>query len=40
MLWLSHARAQVGVVGVSGESMLVDMRDRLRAQGELPPLPP
>ena len=40
MLWLSHARAQLGVVGVSGESMLVDMRDRLRAQGELPPLPP
>jgi len=40
MIWLSHARAQVGVVGVSGESMLVDMRDRLRAQGELPPLPP
>ena len=40
MLWLSHARAQVGVVGVSGESMLVDMRDRLRAQGELPELPP
>ncbi|GAA5032372.1 PP2C family protein-serine/threonine phosphatase [Terrabacter aeriphilus] len=39
MMWLSHARAQVGVVGVSGESMLVDMRDRLRAQGELPPLP-
>ena len=40
MIWLSHARSQVGVVGVSGESMLVDMRDRLRAQGELPPLPP
>lgn len=40
MLWLAHARAQVGVVGVSGESMLVDMRDRLRAQGELPQLPP
>jgi hypothetical protein len=40
MMWLSHARSQVGVVGVSGESMLVDMRDRLRAQGELPPLPP
>ncbi|MBW8731419.1 MAG: SpoIIE family protein phosphatase [Terrabacter sp.] len=39
MIWLSHARAQVGVVGVTGESMLVDMRDRLRAQGELPPLP-
>lgn len=40
MLWLAHARAQLGVVGVSGESMLVDMRDRLRAQGELPELPP
>jgi hypothetical protein len=40
MLWLSNARAQAGVVGVGGESMLVDMRDRLRAQGELPTLPP
>ena len=40
MIWLSHARAQVGVSGVTGESMLVDMRDRLRAQGELPTLPP
>ena len=40
MLWLSHARSEAGVVGVGGESMLVDMRDRLRAQGELPPLPP
>lgn len=40
MIWLAHARAQVGVVGVNGESMLVDMRDRLRAQGELPELPP
>jgi hypothetical protein len=39
MLWLAGARARAGVVGVSGESMLVDMRDRLRAQGELPPLP-
>ncbi|EWT00453.1 serine/threonine protein phosphatase [Intrasporangium oryzae NRRL B-24470] len=40
MFWLASARAQVGVIGVSGESMLVDMRDRLRAQGELPELPP
>lgn len=39
MMWLSRARAEVGLVGVKGESMLVDMRDRLRAQGELPPLP-
>lgn len=39
MLWLANARSQLGVVGVSGESMLVDMRDRLRAQGQLPELP-
>lgn len=39
MLWLASARARAGVVGVSGESMLVDMRDRLREQGELPALP-
>ena len=40
MMWLARARSEVGLVGVKGESMLVDMRDRLRAQGELPPLPP
>lgn len=40
MLWFATARAKVGVVGVTGETMLVDMRDRLRAQGELPALPP
>lgn len=40
MLWFAVARAQLGLVGVTGETMLVDMRDRLRAQGELPELPP
>jgi hypothetical protein len=40
MLWLAVARSELGVIGVSGESMLVDIRDRLRAQGELPELPP
>jgi hypothetical protein len=39
MMWLSRARSEAGVVGVGGESMLVDMRDRLRAQSDLPPLP-
>lgn len=39
MLWLAGARSELGVIGVSGESMLVDIRDRLRAQGELPELP-
>lgn len=40
MMWLARARSEVGLVGIKGESMLVDMRDRLRAQGELPSLPP
>ncbi|MEO7754575.1 MAG: PP2C family protein-serine/threonine phosphatase [Terracoccus sp.] len=39
MVWLANARARIGVFGIGGESMLVDMRDRLRAQGELPELP-
>jgi serine phosphatase RsbU (regulator of sigma subunit) len=37
---LARTRRQLGVQGSRGESMLVDLRDRLRAQGELPPLPP
>jgi Stage II sporulation protein E (SpoIIE) len=40
MIWIAHSRARLGVQGTAGESMLVDLRDRLRAQGELPPLPP
>ncbi len=39
MLWLSLSRARLGVQGTLGESMLVDLRDRLRAHGELPALP-
>jgi hypothetical protein len=39
MVWISHSRARLGVQGTAGESMLVDLRDRLRAQGELPALP-
>jgi len=39
VLAVARARAQVGVAGLRGESMLVDLRDRLRAQGELPTLP-
>ena len=35
----SAARARVGVQGHRGESMFVDLRDRLRALGELPTLP-
>jgi hypothetical protein len=37
--WLAISRARLGVQGTLGESMLVDLRDRLRAHGELPTLP-
>lgn len=40
MLWVATSRARLGVQGNLGETMLVDLRDRLRTQGELPPLPP
>jgi hypothetical protein len=36
---LANTRERLGVQGLRGESMLVDLRDRLRAQGELPRLP-
>src|SRR5690625_408820 len=36
---LSGVRERLGVQGLSGERMLLDLRDRLRAQGELPDLP-
>jgi hypothetical protein len=36
---VARSRARLGVQGLRGESMLVDLRDRLRAQGELPDLP-
>lgn len=39
VLLVARSRAAVGVQGLRGESMLVDLRDRLRAQGELPDLP-
>lgn len=39
MTWLAVSRSRLGVHGTLGESMLVDLRDRLRAHGELPTLP-
>lgn len=35
----SFRRSRLGVAGVQGESMLVDLRDRIQRQGELPDLP-
>lgn len=32
-------RSRLGVAGMTGESMLVDLRDRLLSQGGIPPLP-
>jgi hypothetical protein len=39
MAWLAVSRAPLGVQGTLAESMLVDLRDRIRAQSELPRLP-
>lgn len=41
IVWLGAARsrARLGVRGSVGEAMLVDLRDRLLAQGEMPALP-
>jgi hypothetical protein len=36
----ARSREQIGIQGSLGESMLVDLRDRLLAQGEVPPLDP
>jgi Stage II sporulation protein E (SpoIIE) len=35
----ARQRNRLGITGARGESMLVDLRDRLRAQSELPALP-
>lgn len=39
MWFVARSRARLGLQGTLGEAMLVDLRDRLRAQGELPSLP-
>lgn len=38
-LRLSRTRAMTGVQGLRGDTMLVDLRDRLQAQGKMPDLP-
>ncbi|MBC7375201.1 MAG: serine/threonine-protein phosphatase [Frankiales bacterium] len=35
----SRSREETGLAGSSGDTFLVDLRDRLERQGELPPLP-
>jgi hypothetical protein len=40
MWFVARSRARLGLQGNLGETMLVDLRDRLRMQGEMPALPP
>ena len=40
ILIASFRRSRLGVAGARGESMLVDLRDRITKQGTLPELPP
>lgn len=40
VLVMSRERVRLGVRGTRGESMLFDLRERLRAQGRVPRLPP
>lgn len=39
MVWNARSRSRLGVAGSRGESMLIDLRDRLVSQGTLPDLP-
>ena len=39
ILLSSFRRSRLGVAGLRGESMLVDLRDRILKQGRIPPLP-
>jgi hypothetical protein len=36
---MSRTRAQLGVQGLRGDAMLLELRDRLKGQSDLPPLP-
>ena len=40
LMWVvARDRARLGLQGLAGENMLIDLRDRLRAQGVVPSLP-
>lgn len=39
MMWLlARSRSRLGTVGIHGDNMLVDLRDRIAAGGQIPPL--
>jgi hypothetical protein len=39
MFWVARSRARIGTHGIGGDTILVDLRDRLQQMGELPALP-
>lgn len=39
LMAFARSRERLGVQGIVGDTMLIDLRDRLRAQGEIPALP-
>lgn len=39
LLLFAGRRERLGVQGIVGDTMLIDLRDRLKAQGAIPPLP-
>lgn len=39
MFWVARSRARIGTQGIGGDTILVDLRDRLARMGELPALP-
>ena len=39
MFWVARSRARSGTQGIGGDTILVDLRDRLARMGELPALP-
>ena len=39
LMLFAHSRERLGLQGIVGDTMLIDLRDRLRAQGEIPELP-
>ena len=39
LMAFAHSRERLGLQGTTGDTMLIDLRDRLRAQGQIPTLP-
>jgi len=40
VVWLARRRTALGIPGIRGDTILLDLRERIGRQGVLPPLPP